>query len=82
MPYKLLAEIAASWQACTHDYFRMLNNLLLVLQYVNRSFIDLSGYTRDEVIGKPAMDILKTFDSKTVSWSCVVTCTVPFYINQ
>lgn len=36
-------------------------------QYVNRSFIDLSGYTRDEVIGKPAMDILKMVDSKTVS---------------
>ena len=39
-------------------------------QYVNRSFLDLSGYTRDEVIGKPAMDILKTFDSKTVSSIC------------
>ena len=37
------------------------------VKYVNRSFLDLSGYTRDEVIGKPAMDILKTFDSKTVS---------------
>ena len=40
---------------------------MFLLQYVNRSFLDLSGYTRDEVIGKPAMDILKTFDSKTVS---------------
>jgi PAS domain-containing protein len=36
------------------------------IKYVNRSFLDLSGYTRDEVIGKPAMDILKPFD-KTVS---------------
>ena len=50
-------------------------------QYVNRSFLDLSGYTRDEVIGKPAMDILKTFDSKTVSVVFVVkTWNVCMYV--
>ncbi|KAL5481536.1 hypothetical protein EMCRGX_G021720 [Ephydatia muelleri] len=29
--------------------------------YVNRAFVDLSGYSRDEAIGKPATDILKCF---------------------
>ena len=43
---------------------------------MNRAFLDLSGYTRDEVIGKPAMDILKTFDSKTVSDA---SCGVPSF---
>jgi len=33
-------------------------------QYVNRSFLDLSGYSRDEALGQPAMDILKCYDSK------------------
>ena len=39
---------------------------VLCLQYVNRSFVDLSGYSKDEVLGKPAVDILRTFDTKAV----------------
>ncbi len=37
-------------------------------QFVNRAFADISGYSRDEVVGKPAMDILRTIDSKSVSF--------------
>ena len=33
---------------------------------MNRAFLDISGYGIDEVIGQPAMDILKPFDSKIV----------------
>lgn len=32
--------------------------------YINRAFVDMSGYSRDEAVGRPAMDILKCFDNK------------------
>lgn len=33
---------------------------------MNRAFLELSGYSNDEVIGHPAWDILKPFDTKVV----------------
>ena len=44
-----------------------------IVQYVNRAFADLSGYSRDEVLGKPAMDILRAFDHRTVSRYLIAT---------
>lgn len=35
-------------------------------QYVNRAFLELSGYSMEEVIGEPALDIMKPFDTKLV----------------
>ncbi|XP_064390793.1 high affinity cAMP-specific and IBMX-insensitive 3',5'-cyclic phosphodiesterase 8B-like [Halichondria panicea] len=35
------------------------------IMFVNRAFADISGYSREEVVGKPAMDILRTIDSKS-----------------
>lgn len=32
--------------------------------YVNRAFLELSGYSIEEVIGQPALDIMKPFDAK------------------
>ena len=36
------------------------------LQYVNRSFVDLNGYSKEEALGQPAMNILKYHDGKWV----------------
>jgi PAS domain S-box-containing protein len=33
---------------------------------VNRAFLELSGYSMDEVIRQPALDIMKPFDTKFV----------------
>ena len=33
---------------------------------MNRAFLELSGYSNEEVIGQPAWDILKPFDTKVV----------------
>lgn len=43
-----------------------LSNYYCFPQYVNRAFLELSGYTNEEVIGQPAWDILKPFDTKMV----------------
>ena len=37
------------------------------LQYVNHSFVDLNGYSKEEALGQPAMNILKYHDGKWVS---------------
>lgn len=34
------------------------------IMYVNRAFLELSGYSIEEVIGQPALDIMKPFDTK------------------
>lgn len=41
-------------------------NIVLFYQYVNRAFLELSGYSIEEVIGQPAWDILQPYDSKIV----------------
>ena len=42
------------------------SSVLFALQYVNRAFLELSGYSIEEVIGQPALDIMKPFDAKQV----------------
>ena len=36
----------------------------LLHQYVNSSYLNLTGYSREEAVGKPATDILKTVDQR------------------